>query len=147
MAIRAVAGRPGARVIGTGSGDSACLSSGLQAPWHFLYSFPEPHQQGSLRPILAARAPAGAAPAAPAAVTVAPPPPEEVVVPPGVVPSAPSPMTSGRLSCMRRAGGAGGCTTVTRKIVWVTSWRIVDLSSSNIRYASILNSFNGSRWL
>src|SRR3954453_14076397 len=32
---------------------SAGLSSGgCYAPWHFLYFLPEPHQQGSLRPIL-----------------------------------------------------------------------------------------------
>src|ERR671936_667923 len=35
-----------------------------QAPWHFLYFLPEPHQQGSLRPIfsrsLLIRVPAGA---------------------------------------------------------------------------------------
>src|SRR3954469_15856151 len=27
-------------------------SGGAQAPWHFLYFLPEPHQHGSLRPIL-----------------------------------------------------------------------------------------------
>ena len=42
-------------------------------------------------------------------------------------------------------GWAGCCWRLTRKIVWVTSCRIVDFSSSNIRYASILNSFSGSR--
>src|SRR3954466_2921124 len=26
-------------------------SGGAQAPWHFLYFLPEPHQHGSLRPI------------------------------------------------------------------------------------------------
>src|SRR5437868_5476462 len=124
-------------------------SAAPQAPWHFLYFFPEPHQQGSLRPIFGLRAPAADAPAAaptPAA-TVAPTGPEVVVVTPGAAPFEPSPVTSGRLSVMRRTGCAGGWTTVTRKMVWETSCRIVDLSSSNIRYASILNSFSGSRWL
>ena len=37
------------------SGNGSPASVGrtlLYAPWHFLYFFPLPHQQGSLRPIL-----------------------------------------------------------------------------------------------
>src|SRR3954468_7324873 len=34
------------------SKDDARSAGAAQAPWHFLYFLPEPHQHGSLRPIL-----------------------------------------------------------------------------------------------
>src|SRR5688500_2481055 len=111
-----------------------CGIQALHAPWHFLNFLPDPHQQGSLRPTLGpVRAGADEA----TAVAVAAPAADEV-----------PPATAARPSTTLRAiglGVGGLCCTVTRKMVCVTSWRMVVLSSSNIRYASILNSFSGSR--
>src|SRR5213080_2242240 len=105
----AEAGGPGCRRARSLSG----LRRRRQTPWHFLYFLPEPHQQGSLRPILALRC-------ADIAATAPPPTAVDVtaaalpggLIPPGSVPPTPSPVTSGRLSCMRRTGCAGGCTTL-----------------------------------
>src|SRR5919108_620464 len=62
-----------------------------QAPWHFLYFLPEPHQQGSLRPIfsrsLFTRVPSGAGGAVAA---LAPSPPPSPEMPPEAAAPAPA---------------------------------------------------------
>src|SRR5881397_1123903 len=95
----------------------------IQAPWQRLYFLPDPHQHGSLRPILgpALAGCRGAVPALLLAVATA--------AEPAATPAA----TSGLLSSICRGRGATGSrATVTRKMVWVTSWRMVAFSSSNI---------------
>src|SRR5439155_8605493 len=114
--------------LGAGLVRSGAVAPGVdapQAPWHFLYFLPDPHQQGSLRPIFVAlRIGCRAPPLPPTAVdVVASLAPTAAPVMAAGIASDPSPVTSGRLSCMRRTGGGGGCTTVTRKLVCVTSWR------------------------
>src|SRR4029077_13545768 len=122
IVILGAAGRPPQWPGPTDSGARAPRSTGPQAPWHFLYFLPDPHQHGSLRPILVLRDPDAvslAPTAAPApAITLVPTAPDEVLVTAAPAPFEPSPVTSGRLSVMRRTGCAGGWTTVTRKIVW-----------------------------
>src|SRR4029453_12775775 len=69
------------------------------APWHFLYFLPDPHQQGSLRPILSRSL------VTRCCVATAPPPPSiRATAPPGAPPPAAaiaSPPASDSCSCAK----------------------------------------------
>src|SRR5207248_1150548 len=131
------------------------------APWHFLNFFPEPHQHGSLRPILScsdARTVCGAV------VAVAPPPPNAVAVavaPPSaaVIASAPCSVSCAywrfpfcARCCSSRIAASAGAISAW-KSVNTTSSRMPCPSSSNSLWPSPRYSTSGSfcanerRWM
>src|SRR5713101_2225418 len=82
-------------------------------PWHLLYFLPDPHQQGSLRPSLAAPASALAPAAAPTGAT-------RRGLGATLRPDLPSPSSSrGPLSMTRRTTGCGVGGGVLRGAGWM----------------------------
>src|SRR5207248_3344581 len=151
---RSVKRRAAARQEGDGREES-------YAPWHFLNFLPEPHQHGSLRPILScsvARTVCGAV------VAVAPPPPNAVAVavaPPSaaVIASAPCSVSCAywrfpfcARCCSSRIAASAGAISAW-KSVNTTSSRMPCPSSSNSLWPSPRYSTSGSfcanerRWM
>src|SRR5262249_44061340 len=148
-------------VVGLDQGMAGVEEDGLYGvacapPWHFLYFFPLPQGQGSLRPTLGSSrrmvltfstGPCALAWAAFASAAVAPPP-RACAVPPPTVGSGMSPPDStvlrGRL-CLT-SGSASSVTICRRNSLPDTFWVMRSIIATNMSKPSFLYSCLGSFW-